>query len=120
MRLNERVDLNVEKFAEYVLEALILGWFVYLFAYQNYLLYNWHRGLRLPSRAPSLLIGILSAALFLFYGFRRSVVVKREEPTPPVAQRTGVIKEHVGELDEFDEPEDFIPERKEKVDIDEL
>lgn len=55
------------KVIEYSLEALLLGWFTYLFAYQNYLLYKWHRGMTLPSKTPALVLGVMVGGAFLAY-----------------------------------------------------
>ncbi|WP_240922818.1 hypothetical protein [Thermococcus sp. Bubb.Bath] len=60
-------DIDWGKLVEYAIEALLIGWFVYLFAYQNYLLYHWHRGMTLPSKTPSLLAGIISGLAFFAY-----------------------------------------------------
>lgn len=55
------------KTAEYIVEAIVLGWFSYLLIYQNYLLYKWHRGLPKPSKEYFVLAGFLIAATFLAY-----------------------------------------------------
>jgi H+/Cl- antiporter ClcA len=60
-------DIDWGKLVEYAVEALIIGWFVYLFAYQNYLLYHWHRGLPLPSKVPSVVAGIAAGVLLFLY-----------------------------------------------------
>jgi len=52
---------------EYGVEALLIGAFTYLFAYQNYLLYRWHRGLELPAKWPFYLLGILVGIAFFVY-----------------------------------------------------
>ncbi len=63
-------DMDWGKLIEYAIEALLIGWFVYLFAYQNYLLYHWHRGMALPSKTSSLLAGIISGLVFFVYESR--------------------------------------------------
>ncbi len=62
--MNEQKALDL---IEYGVEALLLGAFTYLFAYQNYLLYRWHRGLPLPSKLPFLLIGVVVGLGFFLY-----------------------------------------------------
>ncbi|ASJ09581.1 hypothetical protein A3L11_10205 [Thermococcus siculi] len=52
---------------EYTIEALLVAWLGYLFLYQNYLLYHWHRGLPLPSRFPFVVAGIILGILFFWY-----------------------------------------------------
>jgi H+/Cl- antiporter ClcA len=56
-----------EKLVEYSLEALLIAWLGYLFLYQNYLLYKWHRGLPLPSKLPFILGGVVMGVTFLAY-----------------------------------------------------
>ncbi|WP_240910575.1 hypothetical protein [Thermococcus sp. GR6] len=60
-----------KRLIEYTVEALIVAWLSYLFFYQNYLLYNWHRGLPLPSKWPFLLVGIGIGALFFWNEWRK-------------------------------------------------
>ena len=55
------------RIVEYVVEALLILWLGYMFLYQNYLLYNWHRGLPLPSKWPFFMIALGIALLFLAY-----------------------------------------------------
>ena len=55
------------RIVEYVVEALLILWLGYTFLYQNYLLYNWHRGLPLPSKWPFIMIALGIALLFLAY-----------------------------------------------------
>lgn len=55
---------------EYGVEALLVGAFTYLFAYQNYLLYRWHRGLPLPAKWPFYLLGTLAGVAFFVYKSR--------------------------------------------------
>lgn len=64
---------KLPKVIEYSIEALLVGWLTYLFAYQNYLLYKWHRGLRLPSKIPFVLIGVLAGVLFFVYEINKLV-----------------------------------------------
>lgn len=52
---------------EYTVEAILIGWLGYLFLYQNYLLYEWHRGLPLPTKWPFLLCGLAMGIIFLVY-----------------------------------------------------
>ncbi|MCD6558906.1 hypothetical protein DRN43_02180 [Thermococci archaeon] len=51
--------------------TLLIAWLSYLFIYQNYLLYRWHRGLPLPSRIPALLGGVAFGALYAMYAARK-------------------------------------------------
>jgi len=74
-------DMDWGKLVEYAVEAIIIGWFVYLFVYQNYLLYHWHRGLRLPSKTPSLLAGIISGLAFFAYESRNLLRLSGEGPS---------------------------------------
>jgi hypothetical protein len=62
-------DDKLLKAIGYGIEALLIGWLTYLFAYQNYLLYHWHRGLKLPSKLPFVIVGVLTALLFFAYEF---------------------------------------------------
>ena len=55
------------KIIEYTVEALLIGWLGYLFLYQNYLLYRWHRGLPLPSKWPFVVAGVLMGLAFFIY-----------------------------------------------------
>lgn len=55
------------KLIEYCIESFVVGWLIYLTSWQNYLLYNWHRGLPYPSKAPFLLLGISSGTGVFFY-----------------------------------------------------
>ncbi len=59
------------KTIEYSVEALLIAWLGYLFFYQNYILYTWHRGLPLPSRLPFVVTGVVLAALFFWYEYRK-------------------------------------------------
>ncbi len=61
------IDDKALRVIEYSLEALILGWLSYLLIYQNYLLYDWHRGLHLPSRGSFVVLGIVIGGAFLTY-----------------------------------------------------
>ena len=61
------MDEKVSKLIELTVEALLIVWLGYLTIYQNYLLYNWHRGLPLPSKWPFLMIALGIALLFLAY-----------------------------------------------------
>jgi hypothetical protein len=65
------MDERTIKTIEYSAEALLIAWFVYMFSYQNYILYTWHRGLPLPSRLPFLLLGVLSGTVFFWYEYRK-------------------------------------------------
>ncbi len=56
-----------KRLIEYSVEALLIGWLGYLFLYQNYLLYKWHRGLPLPEKWPFILAGIGMGLGFLLY-----------------------------------------------------
>jgi len=61
------VEEREQRLIEYSVEAVIVGWLAYLFFYQNFLLYNWHRGLPLPSKWPSAVLGVVSGVLFFWY-----------------------------------------------------
>ncbi|WP_297420824.1 hypothetical protein [Thermococcus sp.] len=61
------MDAKTSKLIELTVEALLIAWLGYLTIYQNYLLYNWHRGLPLPSRYLSLIAGILMGLAFFWY-----------------------------------------------------
>ncbi|ASJ03329.1 hypothetical protein A3L09_08695 [Thermococcus profundus] len=88
------------KIIEYGIEALLIGWFTYLFAYQNYLLYRWHRGLPLPSKFPSLLLGIAAGAGFLAYELWKMKKTPSqsqapvEKPSPEAAGETDETQDH--------------------------
>ncbi|NJE05431.1 hypothetical protein E3E36_04595 [Thermococcus sp. M36] len=60
-----------QRLIEYIAEAVLVGWLGYLFLYQNYLLYTWHRGLPLPSKSPFIVAGIVLGALFFWYEWSR-------------------------------------------------
>ena len=61
------MDERWKKLTEYTIEALLIAWLGYLFLYQNYLLYHWHRGLPLPSKTPYEILGVLMGATFLAF-----------------------------------------------------
>ena len=61
------MDERTSRLIEYTVEALLVAWLGYLFFYQNYLLYRWHRGLPLPSKTPFLIAGIFAGALLFWY-----------------------------------------------------
>ncbi len=65
------MDEKVSKLIELTVEALLIVWLGYLTIYQNYLLYNWHRGLPLPSRYPAIAAGILMGFAFFWYEWDR-------------------------------------------------
>ncbi|ADT84113.1 hypothetical protein [Thermococcus barophilus] len=66
-----------KKLIESGIEALILGWLAYLFFYQNFLLYKWHRGLLLPSKIPFLVAGILVGLAYFLYRWEK---IEKEIP----------------------------------------
>ncbi|WP_461865818.1 hypothetical protein [Thermococcus sp.] len=61
------MDERDKKIIEHAIWALLLAWFSYMFFYQNYLLYTWHRGLPLPSKWPFIFLGVGVGALFFAY-----------------------------------------------------
>jgi H+/Cl- antiporter ClcA len=63
----EAMDEKTSRLIEYTIEGFLVAWLGYLFLYQNYLLYHWHRGLPLPSRFPFVVAGIILGALFFWY-----------------------------------------------------
>ncbi|WP_206204508.1 hypothetical protein [Thermococcus sp. 21S7] len=65
------VNERERRLVEYSIEAVIIAWLAYLFFYQNYLLHGWHRGLPLPSKLPFMVAGIVVAALFFWYEWKR-------------------------------------------------
>ncbi|WP_324736239.1 hypothetical protein VFC49_03815 [Thermococcus sp. SY098] len=85
-----------KKLIESGIEALILGWLAYLFFYQNFLLYKWHRGLLLPSKLPFLVAGILVGLAYFLYRWEK---IEKEIPKE-VSKGTSAPQE--------------IPEEKEK------
>ncbi len=74
---------------EYVVEAIVILWLGYMFLYQNYLLYNWHRGLPLPSKWPFFMIAFGIALLFLAYeiGKLEKKVPSGINPTPEAVDK---------------------------------
>jgi len=70
------------KLLEYGVEAVVVSWLGYLFLYQNYLLYNWHRGLPLPSRWPFLIGGVVMGALFFLNGLRKEKIRAQSGESP--------------------------------------
>ncbi|NJE08015.1 hypothetical protein E3E31_05675 [Thermococcus sp. M39] len=60
-----------KKLIESGIEALILGWLAYLFFYQNFLLYKWHRGLSLPPKLPFMVAGILAGLAYFLYRWEK-------------------------------------------------
>ncbi|ASI98737.1 hypothetical protein A3L02_03740 [Thermococcus celer Vu 13 = JCM 8558] len=94
-----------KRLIEYSVEAVIMAWLAYLFFYQNFLLYRWHRGLPLPSRWPFALLGIVTGGMFLWYEL---VKLEREletegETRPPVARS---IAPNGGEKEGGEDPGD--------------
>lgn len=51
--------------------TILITWLSYLFFYQNYLLYRWHRGLPLPSKTPFLLAGLGAGLLYALHASRK-------------------------------------------------
>ncbi|WP_457753766.1 hypothetical protein [Thermococcus sp.] len=78
-----------KKLIESGIEALILGWLAYLFFYQNFLLYKWHRGLLLPSKLPFLVAGILVGLAYFLYRWEK---IEKEIPKE-VPKETPVLQE---------------------------
>ncbi|AJC72081.1 membrane protein [Thermococcus guaymasensis DSM 11113] len=89
---------------EYGVEALLLGAFTYLFAYQNYLLYRWHRGLPLPSKLPFLIIGAVVGLGFFLYKSREILkeVETRQPEVKPVKSGEKPLEGDVGSPEESD------------------
>ncbi len=72
-----------KKLIESGIEALILGWLAYLFFYQNFLLYKWHRGLSLPSKLPFIVAGIfVGLAYFLYRWEKIEKEIPKKTPVP--------------------------------------
>ncbi|WP_198361954.1 hypothetical protein [Thermococcus gorgonarius] len=89
------------KVVEYSVEAILIGWFTYLFAYQNYLLYRWHRGLELPSKLPFIFMGILAGLLFFVYEINQLLkTMSKKPPTPVAPSETTVSEEEIGPINE--------------------
>ncbi|MDV3104475.1 hypothetical protein [Thermococcus waiotapuensis] len=89
------------KVVEYSVEAVLIGWFTYLFAYQNYLLYRWHRGLELPPKLPFILVGSLAGLLFFVYEIGRLLkATSRKLPASAAPSETPVSEEETGPADE--------------------
>jgi len=65
------MDDRTLKIIEESIITLLIAWLSYLFIYQNYLLYRWHRGLPLPSRIPALLGGLSLGILYALYVARK-------------------------------------------------
>ncbi|AFL95847.1 hypothetical protein CL1_1650 [Thermococcus cleftensis] len=65
------MEERTRRLIEYTVEALLVAWLSYLFFYQNYLLYRWHRGLPLPSKWPFFLAGVLVGALLFWYEWNK-------------------------------------------------
>ncbi len=78
-----------KKLIESGIEALILGWLAYLFFYQNFLLYKWHRGLSLPSKLPFMVAGVLVGLAYFLYRWEK---IEREIPKK-VPKETPVSQE---------------------------
>ena len=101
------MDEKVSKLIELTVEALLIVWLGYLTIYQNYLLYNWHRGLPLPSRYPAIAAGILMGFAFFWYEWDR---FERGSPSRPEAsalpeetgreQETRNLEDNAGEENE--------------------
>jgi len=77
------------RIVEYVVEALLILWLGYMFLYQNYLLYNWHRGLPLPSKWPFFMIALGIALLFLAYEIGKL----EKKPAPEVKPASEPVEE---------------------------
>ncbi|WP_050543016.1 hypothetical protein [Thermococcus zilligii] len=89
------------KVVEYSVEALLIGWFAYLFAYQNYLLYRWHRGLELPQKLPFILVGSLAGLLFFVYEIGQLLkAMSRKPPAPAAPSETTASEEETGPANE--------------------
>ncbi|WP_237698680.1 chloride channel protein [Pyrococcus yayanosii] len=71
---------ETKEFAMILVEAILIAWLGYLFLYQNYLLYRWHRNLPLPSRVPFLLAGIVMGLIFLWWQLRKKNIIKTMPP----------------------------------------
>ncbi len=94
------MEESEKRLVEYIVEAVIIAWLGYLFLYQNYLLYRWHRGLPLPDRWPFLMVSFGVALLFLAYE-----VGKLERETPPEASERPIAVEGREEGNPFMERE---------------
>ncbi|QDA32492.1 hypothetical protein FH039_09410 [Thermococcus indicus] len=110
------MDEKTGRFIEYAVEALVVTWLGYLFLYQNYLLYRWHRGLPLPSRFPFILLGVILGILFFWYEWNRfeKELAKREEAASesaiPVVSRSSNSPEEPSErTSETEESEGTTP-----------
>lgn len=94
-----------QRLIEYTVESILIAWLSYLFFYQNYLLYNWHRGLPLPSRLPFVFIGLLIGTLFFWYEWRKfEKELERKSHAPLKSLLPVALKEDAAP------PEDSIPE----------
>ncbi|MFA4640154.1 hypothetical protein [Pyrococcus kukulkanii] len=71
------------------IESLILMWFTYAFLYQNYLLYRWHRGLPLPSKAPFILVGVASGLVFFVFKIDKLIKSSQEDISGVADGRSG-------------------------------
>ncbi len=80
------MDARVSKLIELTVEALLIVWLGYLTIYQNYLLYNWHRGLPLPSRYPAIAAGILMGFAFFWYEWDRFERESAERASLPAGE----------------------------------
>ncbi|KUH33192.1 hypothetical protein APY94_06665 [Thermococcus celericrescens] len=100
------MDEKTSRLIEYTVEALVVTWLGYLFLYQNYLLYRWHRGLPLPSRSPFILIGVILGILFFWYEWNKfeKELARREEaasePAIPVVSRSSNPETEAGSPEE--------------------
>ncbi|USS40333.1 hypothetical protein NF865_08405 [Thermococcus aggregans] len=76
-----------KKLVEAGVEGVIIMVFSYLFYYQNYLLYKWHRGLSLPSKIPFAIAGILTGAAYLMYKLYRIYPLMQKEKIGDVIRK---------------------------------
>ncbi|AIF70042.1 hypothetical protein PAP_08270 [Palaeococcus pacificus DY20341] len=82
------------KLIEEIIISLLLVWLGYLFFYQNYLLYKWHRGLPLPSKAPFLMLGILlGGAYFVYEWHKLGKTAKKEVQISNISQHKEIADE---------------------------
>jgi len=76
-----------KKLIEAGIEGIIIMVLAYLFYYQNYLLYGWHRGLPLPSKIPFIIAGILTGAAYLIYKLYRIYPMMQKEKIADVMRK---------------------------------
>lgn len=83
--------VNMEEYQKKLIEAGIEGLIImvlaYLFYYQNYLLYKWHRGLPLPSKIPFVIAGILTGAAYFIYKLYRIHPMMQKEKIADVIRK---------------------------------